>query len=79
MGAAAFAAAAYSATKASAANNNITSWTNMPAATINGVEIWDSAGTPIRWWYGDLTAPKTTNSGDTLSFAASSVTASITG
>jgi hypothetical protein len=20
--------------------------------TVTGAEIWDSAGTPVRWWYG---------------------------
>jgi hypothetical protein len=28
---------------------------NMPAASLTGVELWDSAGTPIRVWYGGLT------------------------
>ena len=31
-------------------------FTNMPAATIVGVEIWDSAGTPFRWWWGAAVA-----------------------
>lgn len=25
---------------------------NMPACTVTGLEIWDSAGTPFRWWWG---------------------------
>lgn len=32
--------------------------------TIVGVEIWDSAGTPIRWWHGALAASKIVNAGD---------------
>jgi hypothetical protein len=28
---------------------------NMPASSLTGVELWDSAGTPIRVWYGGLT------------------------
>lgn len=50
--------------------------TNMPAITTVGVEIWDSAGTPIRKWFGALSASKTTALGDSLSFAASSITIS---
>lgn len=32
-------------------------WTNGSGGTwsIVGLEIWDSAGTPIRWWYGNFT------------------------
>src|SRR4051812_33642645 len=44
-------------------------WTNMPATTIVGVEIWDTAGTPVRLAYGALSANKTTNSGDTFTIA----------
>jgi hypothetical protein len=51
--------------------------TNMPAATINGVEIWDSAATPKRKWWGALSTPKTTNAGDTLTYASGSVTAAM--
>lgn len=46
------------------------SFANMPAATIVGVEIWDSAGTPVRWWWGAATASKATNLGDTLKILA---------
>lgn len=45
-------------------------FSNMPAATIVGVEIWDSNGTPFRWWYGAATANKTTTLGDTLRIVA---------
>ncbi|WFE41950.1 hypothetical protein [Micromonospora sp. WMMD998] len=32
-------------------------WTNGSGGTwsIVGLEIWDSAGTPLRWWYGTFT------------------------
>jgi hypothetical protein len=51
------------------------SFTSMPATTVCGVEIWDA--TPTRKWFGPLTANKVTNSGDTLTFATSSITVSI--
>lgn len=60
-----------------AASNVAVSVTNMPAATIVGVELWDSAGTPIRKWWGALAASKTTNSGDTFTIASGSLTASL--
>lgn len=47
---------------------------NMPAATIVGIEIWDSAGTPFRWWWGAAVASKTTNLGDTLKILAGTLT-----
>lgn len=36
------------------ANTTLVSYTNMPAADLLGAEIWDSAGTPSRIWYGPL-------------------------
>lgn len=48
--------------------------TNMPAATVTQVEIFDTGGTPRRWWWGGITSV-TTNSGDTLTFPTSNVTA----
>lgn len=45
-------------------------FTNMPTANIVGVEIWDSAGSPVRWWWGGLTASKSTNLGDPAKFLA---------
>jgi hypothetical protein len=52
-------------------------WTGMPACTIVGWEIWDSAGTPIRWWYGPLDADKTLAAGDEYTIAASGLTLAI--
>ncbi|MEU6990377.1 hypothetical protein ABZ953_06900 [Streptomyces sp. NPDC046465] len=52
-------------------------WTGMPAGTIVGVEIWDSAGTPIRWWYGALTTPRTLASGDECRFPAGALAVSL--
>ncbi|MFF9279534.1 phage tail fiber protein [Streptomyces griseosporeus] len=48
-------------------------WTGMPAATVVGIEIWDSAGTPVRWWWGPLTASKTLASGDEFKLAAGDI------
>lgn len=67
-------AAAASGSKASNADVTVT---NMPAATIVGIELWDSAGTPIRKWYGALSASKTTNAGDTFTIASGSLTAAL--
>lgn len=55
-----------SASSGAASNNADLTFTLMPAATVVGVEIWDSAGTPVRLWYGPLAANKTTNLGDTF-------------
>ncbi|MGY1549567.1 phage tail fiber protein [Streptomyces sp. MN6] len=49
-------------------------WTGMPAATVVGVEVWDSAGTPVRLWYGPLAASRTVLAGDELRIPAGSLT-----
>ena len=61
----------------SAASNSAITVTNMPAATIVGIELWDSAGTPVRKWWGALTDSKTTASGDTFTIAAGALTAAL--
>jgi hypothetical protein len=38
----------------STANSADLVWTGMPACTLVGWEIWDSAGTPVRLWRGAL-------------------------
>ena len=62
------------ASAASAASNTAVTVTNMPATTVVGVELWDSAATPKRKWWGALTASKRTNAGDTFTVAAGSLT-----
>jgi hypothetical protein len=48
-------------------NNAAVEFKNMPRAeTIVGLEVWDSAVTPVRVWYGALMASKTVNAGDTF-------------
>jgi hypothetical protein len=55
-------------------SNVALTYTNMPACTVTGVDEWDSAGTPVRRWFGALSASKTVNAGDTFSIAAGSYT-----
>lgn len=45
-------------------------FTNMPTCTVVGLEIWDSNGTPFRWWWGAAVASKAVNLGDTLRIVA---------
>jgi hypothetical protein len=41
---------------------------------IAGIEIWDGAGTPLRWFQGALSGGSVTvNNGNTLQFAANSI------
>lgn len=57
----------------SAANSGSTvSYGPMPAVTVNGIDIFDSGGTPFRWWWASHTSgftQKVTNAGDLLTFA----------
>jgi hypothetical protein len=48
----------------------------MPAVAspgVQGIELWDSAGTPKRKWWGPLAASVITNLGDTVSIASGSL------
>jgi len=62
------------ATNGATSNSADLVWTGMPAATVVGVEVWDSAGTPVRLWYGALAASRTVASGDELRIPAASLT-----
>jgi hypothetical protein len=58
---------------ASGANTNTGStitFNNMPACTVVGGEIWDSAGTPVRIAFGAAVANKTVLAGDTFAVNA---------
>lgn len=66
-----------SSSSGSTSNTAAVNFTNMPAATVTYVDIYDSNGTPRRAWYGALSASKTTASGDTLSFAIGALVASL--
>ena len=65
------------ASAGSKASSSAVTVTNMPAATIVGVAVWDSNATPKRVMWGALTASKTTNAGDTFSIASGSLTAAL--
>ena len=58
-------------------NSNAVSWSATGAwATVTGIEIWDSAATPLRRLQGALTSSITgVANGDTVQFAVASVTA----
>lgn len=59
-------------------SSNSQSWTASGAwSTITSVEIWDTAGTPLRWFQGALSANITgVSNGDTVQFATAAVTLS---
>lgn len=65
---------AFSAAAAGATSNTaLIRWDTLDATAtvvVVGVEIWDSAATPVRWWYGALAASKTVNGGDPCEIAA---------
>lgn len=60
------------------ANGNTITFTNLPAATIYGIELWDSAGSPLRLAYFVFTTPRPTVSGDEISFAIGALTVNLT-
>lgn len=52
-------------------------WDNMPACTIWGVEVWDSAGTPVRVELGTFSEAKVVASGDSFTLSSALFTASL--
>jgi len=59
------------------ASTDAQTFTNMPAVTSVGVNIYDNNATPVRTAWGDLTANKVTAAGDTLAFAIGAVTVQV--
>jgi hypothetical protein len=53
-------------------NTNLVRFDNMPntgvQGTVKAFEIWDSAGTPKRWWWATLTAERSYQEGDAAEF-----------
>lgn len=58
------------ASSGATSNAGTLTFTLMPACTVDGLEVWDSHGTPVRWWWGTLTTPRTVLAGDTFEIAA---------
>lgn len=56
-------------------NSNSVTWTAGAAwAAVLGIEIWDTAATPLRWLQGTITSVTLAN-GNTLTFPVASITA----
>ncbi|GAC1529558.1 MAG: hypothetical protein NVS3B1_21360 [Marmoricola sp.] len=70
------------ATGATAGSNSAAlTYSSMPAIAspgVQGVDVYDSAATPVRLWTGALTTAKTTNAGDTFTIAVGALTYQIT-
>ncbi len=63
---------------ATSGNSAAVTFTNMPRAeTINGIDITDSATTPVPQEFGGLTTAKSVAAGDSLSFAIGAVTSAL--
>jgi hypothetical protein len=63
-----------SADEGETANDDDVEFTNMPACTVVGVELYDNAGTPKRIAFGETTESKELSAGDTLRFATGTLT-----
>lgn len=62
-------------------NANSVTWTVTGTwTTVNGIEVWDNAGTPLRWLQGGLASPLTgVVNGDSVVFAAGAVSLNASG
>lgn len=67
------------ATLGASSNTTVLTWTNTVGGwTINGIEIWDSAGTPLRWMYGTwIGAPISVAAGNTFQVASGGIAVTI--
>jgi len=68
-------------TSGASTNANAVTWTATGTWTsgVTGIEIWDTAGTPVRYLWGALSTSigaSVVISGDTVSFAVASISAS---
>ena len=61
------------ATSGAITNDATVTFTGMPAVTVAGFELWDSAATPNRKWFGNLTPSKALAAGDSITFPAGSI------
>lgn len=69
------------ASSGSITNTTTLSWTNSSGSSwsIVGLELWDLAGTPLRWWFGTWTGqPISVANGNTFAVAASAITITLT-
>jgi len=56
-------------------NSNLVTWSATGTwQTVTAIEIWDTAGTPLRWLQGSITSITGVVNGDTVSFAIGSIT-----
>jgi len=58
-------------------NSTDITFAGMPACTVVGVEVWDNAGTPVRLWYGALTASRSVSAGDDFKLTAGTLNLSL--
>lgn len=66
------------ASAASIANTAVVTYAGMPTASVSHVDVYDSAGSPVRKWFGAITGgAKSVTAGDTLSFAIGAITLSL--
>lgn len=49
-------------------NDSVIRFDDMPGGDVVGVEVYDSAATPIRWFYGPLATLRTVTAGDPFEF-----------
>lgn len=62
-------------------NTGAITWTNGSGSSwsIVSCEIWDSAGSPLRWWYGPFTGqPITVANGNIFSLAIAAIAVGLT-
>jgi hypothetical protein len=52
-----------------AQNTNLIRFDNMPSVTVVGFEIWDSAGTALRWHWAAFGSPVVVAAGEPAEFA----------
>lgn len=68
---------AFRTTNNVAQNSGAVNFTAMPNVQVVGINVWDAATAGNRKWWADLSTPRQTAAGDTISFADSNISFTI--
>lgn len=69
--------AGFAVTGTTAQNSGPVNFTGMPAAVVVSIDVFDALTGGNRRWWADLSSPRTTISGDTISFATNNISFSL--
>lgn len=67
-----------SASAGATSNTNAVEFAGLPECTVDGFEVWDSAGSPRRVWWAPLPEPRDFEAGDSARFGIGELDVTLT-